>query len=209
GSTQLIDCLPFHPFSPLLLLFPFCFHRMTLFRNLKLMTAIDNKGGIGKDCSVPWNLPTDLSWLEMSTRLTLDPTKRNAVIFGRRTYFSIPQSDRPYGGRLNIVLSSSWSDEDQSTNTVIFVRNWMEIERVLEEFSSDLENVWILGGSEVYRHALENDLVEEVRITEIEEQFDCDAFFPKLDWRGRFDIETTRRMRENGIGYSMTIMRRR
>ncbi|KAF8385520.1 hypothetical protein PRIPAC_74662 [Pristionchus pacificus] len=182
---------------------------MSLFRNLKLMTAIDSEGGIGKDCAVPWNLPTDLSWLEMSTLLTTEPNKRNAVIFGRRTYFSIPESNRPYKGRLNIVLSGSLTGEEQSTNDVVFVRNWAEIERTIAKFSHELENVWVLGGSEVYSYALDKDLVEEVRITEIQRDFACDVFFPRLEWRHRFTIAQTKRMNENGVDYSMNILLRR
>ncbi|GMT10076.1 hypothetical protein PFISCL1PPCAC_1373 [Pristionchus fissidentatus] len=182
---------------------------MTLFRNLKLMTAIDSEKGIGKDGGVPWDLPTDLAWLEESTSKTCDPCKRNAVIFGRRTYFSIPESDRPYKGRLNIVLSSSWTGEEQSSNDVVYVRNWTEIERTLEKFSSELESVWVLGGSAVYQHALQNDLIEEVRITEIQKLFSCDAFFPEIEWRSRFEAADERQMTENGVSYSMSRLLRK
>lgn len=50
---------------------------------------------------------------ELTTR-TLDPGKQNAVIMGRKTWESIPQKFRPLAGRLNIVLSRSEGQDENS-----------------------------------------------------------------------------------------------
>ena len=50
---------------------------------------------------------------ELTTR-TVDPAKQNAVIMGRKTWESIPPKFRPLAGRLNIVLSRSEAQDENS-----------------------------------------------------------------------------------------------
>ena len=42
------------------------------------------------------------------------------------------------------------------------------------------ETLWVIGGAEIYKMALALDIVDEIRVTEIEEQHDCDVFFPEI-----------------------------
>ena len=45
------------------------------------------------------------------------------------------------------------------------------------------ETLWVIGGAEIYKMALALDIVDEIRVTEIEEQHDCDVFFPETSLR--------------------------
>ena len=52
------------------------------------------------------------------------------------------------------------------------------------------EEVFILGGGEIYRQALDKDLVDKMIITEVHGEFEGDTTFPEVD-KSRF-VETQR-----------------
>ncbi len=70
--------------------------------------------GIGKDGTMPWNLPGDMAYFKALTTQTRDSNKQNAVIMGRRTWDSIPAKFRPLSNRINIVLSRSLANGDST-----------------------------------------------------------------------------------------------
>jgi hypothetical protein len=70
------------------------------------IVACTRDGGIGKEGKLPWKLSGDMAYFKRVTLDTEDvPGARNAVIMGRKTWESIPNSFRPLPGRLNVVLS--------------------------------------------------------------------------------------------------------
>ena len=79
-------------------------------RSVSCVVAATPSGGIGKDGTLPWSLPSDLKHF---ARVTSDVPAgapagpRNAVVMGRKTWASIPEKFRPLKGRLNVVLSTS------------------------------------------------------------------------------------------------------
>ena len=71
-----------------------------LYNYVNFITACDNKGGIGKDGILPWNIPNEMKYFQSKT-------KGHIVVMGRTTYFSIPEKHRPLKDRLNLVLTSN------------------------------------------------------------------------------------------------------
>jgi dihydrofolate reductase len=67
-----------------------------------LVLARTLKGGIGKNNSLPWKLPSDL---KMFKKITSSGTQGNTVIVGRKTFESFHSKALP--NRLNIVISNS------------------------------------------------------------------------------------------------------
>ena len=43
------------------------------------------------------------------------------------------------------------------------------------------EKVFIIGGAQIYQESLEKDLVDQLDITVVHENFDADVFFPKIE----------------------------
>ena len=48
-------------------------------------------------------------------------------------------------------------------------------------FAKDEEEVFIIGGAQVYQQAMERNLVDQLDITLVHQEFDADVFFPEID----------------------------
>lgn len=139
-----------------------------------IVVAADRAGGIGKNGQLPWHLPGDMAYFK---RLTLEPPSaglRNAVIMGRKTWQSIPSKFRPLGGRINVVITSdSTLDLPESVARVdsfaAAIASVMDV--------NSLGSVFVIGGAQVYRQALEHPDLEFVYLTRVHATFDCDATF--------------------------------
>jgi dihydrofolate reductase len=137
----------------------------------QLVVAATRKLGIGKAGTMPWRLPRDLAYFKELTSKTVDPTKQNVVIMGRKTWESIPPKFRPLPGRINVVLTRARaSDEnngrigngpelDVHSQEVEGVHYSSSLKAVMEllgqpEMQGSIEQVFVIGGGQVYRWAL-------------------------------------------------------
>ena len=143
---------------------------------LNLIYARARNGVIGIKGQLPWHLPEDLAHFK---RTTLGCP----VIMGRKTWDSIPPKFRPLPGRTNVVITrqADWREDG-----VIPANNLLEALSICEHMSIILdpspEQVWVIGGAQIYAQAL--PLAKRVVITEIDADFEGDAFAPELgaDW---------------------------
>jgi dihydrofolate reductase len=124
-----------------------------------IVVAVGSGGVIGADGRMPWHLPEDLRHFRA---LTLGHT----VVMGRRTFESI---GRPLDGRRNIVLTRQpeWHHEG------------VETARSLEEALALSDDVFVIGGGEVYREAM--PLADRIYLTRVEGTWVGDTFFPTID----------------------------
>jgi dihydrofolate reductase len=60
------------------------------------------------------------------------------------------------------------------------VRSYEAAVARLEERREELHTCWVIGGSSVYREALERPDTDRLFLTEIKGEFGCDTFFPPL-----------------------------
>ena len=136
---------------------------------VSLIAAVAENGVIGKDNKLPWHLPADMKYFR-------DTTMGHCVIMGRRNYDSIPPKFRPFGGRTNIVVTRS---PDLSAPGCIVVHS---INDALKEAQKKNEKeVFIIGGADIYNQTIEK--ADKLYITHIDQAFEGDAFFPKIDPR--------------------------
>ena len=158
---------------------------------VSMIAAVARNGVIGKDNALPWRLPEDLAFFKQTTLGC-------PVLMGRKTYESI---NRPLPGRLNVVLStqSDWQPQPAKDGTpraviaypdqlpqgdqthIAKVTNLADAVKWLQGF----EQVFLIGGSQLYQQALEQDLVDELLLTELAADFDGDAWLPNWD-KNRF-----------------------
>lgn len=100
---------------------------------------------------------------------------------GRKTYYGIPPSKRPLPNRLNIVLSKTSTAADYPPEVVLCGSLPEAMERLAsEEMSDKIESIWIVGGTSVYKEAMESPHFNRLYFTQIMAEFECDTFFPKI-----------------------------
>lgn len=137
--------------------------------NLSLIVAVDSQKGIGKNNDLMWNLPADMRFFK-------ETTEGHVVIMGRKNYDSIPEKYRPLAGRTNIVLSRQ--AEFKAANCLVF----SSLEECLNKLSLlPSQKAFIIGGAQIYKLAIESNLVDEVFITQIDKAYGADTFFPEFD----------------------------
>jgi dihydrofolate reductase len=135
---------------------------------VKLIVAMDLERGIGRDNDLMWHLPDDMKFFK-------DTTKDQVVVMGRRNYDSIPEKFRPLPGRENVILTRNVGFE--ADNCEVF----NSLEACLDHYKEDERVIFIIGGGEIYKLALEAGRVEEMFITHVDKVYKADTFFPMFD----------------------------
>lgn len=134
-----------------------------------LIVAIDAERGIGKNNDLMWYLPNDMKFFK-------ETTQNQIVVMGRKNYDSIPEKYRPLPNRLNVVLTRN--EDFQAPHCEVFT----SLEACFEHFKNETERtVFIIGGGEIYKMALESGRIEEMYITYIDKEYGADTFFPSID----------------------------
>jgi dihydrofolate reductase len=131
---------------------------------LGLIWAQARDGVIGKGGVLPWHLPEDLAHFK---RVTMGCP----VIMGRKTWDSLPPKFRPLPGRTNVVITrdADWSAAGAERAA--------SLPQALA-LCADHPQAWVIGGAQIYAQAL--SLADSVEITEIDADFEGDAFAPEL-----------------------------
>ncbi|MBO0878787.1 MAG: dihydrofolate reductase [Mycobacterium sp.] len=143
---------------------------------VKLVVAHDDRRGIGRGGDMPWHVPGEMRWLAKTTRTTTHPDRRNALIMGLTTYYSIPAQRRPLGGRTNIVVSS----REPALEAGAIPASDLDIALKLANHIDNVEDIYIFGGASVYEQAIDQLIPEELLVTVIPGDFGCDRFFPEI-----------------------------
>ena len=134
----------------------------------------------------------------------------NAVIMGRKTWNSIPTKYRPLKGRTNVVLTSNPSSVECPEDVIVassLQKAWLQLSQV-----DNLGEIFIIGGSQVYKQALEENYVSKIIMTSVDTpaEMKFDTYFPQLgnEWKlcepDDDDDETTSTLVEdNGLTYKI------
>lgn len=130
------------------------------------VAAMASNRVIGADGQIPWHLPEDLRWFK-------ELTTGGTLLMGRVTYDSI---GRPLPGRVTIVMSRS---ENLQIPGVQVIRDLSGL------FSAKMQGeVFVVGGSEVYRVAL--PYCRDLYLTEVKREVEGDRKFPVFEELFRF-----------------------
>ena len=136
---------------------------------VSLIVAVSENKVIGKDNDLVWHLPNEM-------KLFKDTTKGHFVIMGRRNYESIPHKYRPLPSRTNVIVTR----QDDYKAEGCLVVNSVEKAIELAQKAGDKEP-FIIGGGQIYKHAIKNNLVDRIYLTRVHTEIDGDTYFDDLD----------------------------
>jgi len=131
---------------------------------LSIIVAKAKNNIIGKNNSLIWHLPDDLKRFK-----TL--TTGHTIIMGRKTFESL---GRVLPNRKHVVFTQNPEFKVNDENVEV-VHSLLEIQSYIESE----EEVFVIGGAMIY--SLLMPYVTKLYITQINQEFEGDVFFPKID----------------------------
>jgi dihydrofolate reductase len=131
---------------------------------ITIIAAIAKNNALGKDNDLIWHLPSDLKRFKKVT-------SGHHILMGRNTFESI---GKPLPNRTTIII----------TRNKNYFQDGCLIAHSIEEAIELVENddaIFIIGGAQIYKEAIEKDLVDQLDITQVHQEFEADVFFPEID----------------------------
>lgn len=134
-----------------------------------IIVAYDDEKGISCEGKIPWKISDDLIRFRKITTKTIDYTRKNMIIMGRKTFESI---GKPLPGRCNVVISRTQTQIDGVT----IINNLDEALRF--GFTDiNIERIFVIGGEEIYKEAIQSPYLRDIYVTHIMGNYKCDKKF--------------------------------
>lgn len=130
---------------------------------LSMIVAISRNYVIGNKGQIPWRIKGEQKRFK-------ELTTGNTIIMGRRSFQEI---GHPLPNRKTILISSTFSCEEENCTTVKSLREALELAKPQEN------EVYIAGGARVYEEAL--PYADRLYVTHIELDIEGDTYFPRFD----------------------------
>lgn len=131
---------------------------------ITIIAAIGKNNELGKNNDLIWHLPADLKRFKKIT-------SSHTIIMGRNTFESI---GKPLPNRKSIIITRNESYQKKGCEIVHSLEEAIEIIK-------DQQEAFIIGGAQIYKEAMQKNLVDQLDITLVDEGFDADVFFPRID----------------------------
>jgi dihydrofolate reductase len=155
-----------------------------------IVAVASSNNGIGKNNDLLWSLPGDMKFFRSKTI-------GYPVITGRKNYESIPEKFRPLPNRYNIVVTRQ-NIQYEGADVCSSIKEAIEIGESYQK-----GKIFIIGGGQIYKQCLEQDLIDKLIITWVEADVEADVFFPSLDAKWEI-VSEVRNNRDNKNVYPYT-----
>lgn len=130
-----------------------------------ILACLDSQNGIGKNNSIPWKIPEDLSWFKRMT-------KQSYIIIGRKTWESLPRKVKEDPQRTILVISKSL-DIPNAFPSIPDAHGWIFNDK-------KWTTIVYAGGNQIYREAMNKRYAQYLYLTTIDKFYDCDVFYPNI-----------------------------
>lgn len=168
---------------------------------LSVIAAIARNRVIGNNNAIPWHLPQDLKRFK---ELTLG----HPLIMGRKTYESI---GRLLPGRTSIIITRRGGYEVPGA---LIVKSIGEALGVCSQTKSgegenlaQVNECFVIGGADIFQQML--PLCERLYMTEIQRDFEGDAYFPEFDRNDWREVSREEHVDDDGLEYHFLTLDRK
>lgn len=149
---------------------------------MKLIVAVSENWGIGKDNDLLFSIPKDMKFFR-------ETTMGKTVILGRKNLESFP-GKKPLPKRPNIILT-----RDKS-----FLADGATVVNSIDELLAlpiDFEDAFVIGGEEIYRQLL--PYCDLCYVTKVKKTVDADKFMVNLDELSEWElVSESEEVEDNG-----------
>tara|TARA_B100001093_G_scaffold354108_1_gene338600 strand:+ start:5241 stop:5768 length:528 start_codon:yes stop_codon:yes gene_type:complete len=167
--------------------------------DINIIVAYCKNNGIGLNNSMPWKISSDLKKFKKLTQ----GDGNNAIIMGKNTWLSL--NCNPLTKRDNLILSTSLNiDIVHSNNIGKSFKNIEDLKDFL--YSKKYTTVWIIGGENIYKQFIDSEIfkINNIYVTYIDEVFDCDTYFPKINLE-KFHLKSISLHEQNNMNNEFNI----
>lgn len=154
---------------------------------LSLIVAMASNRTIGLNKKMPWHLSADLKKFK---KITMD----HPIIMGRKTFESI---GRPLPGRQNIIISRN--PDYQQEGCQVF----NNLDNALQSCAEN-DEVFVIGGATLYAATLAR--ADKLYITEIQQGFDGDTWFPEINLEQWHEIAREDINDDNSVAFNYSFI---
>lgn len=124
---------------------------------------------IGAGGDIPWHVPEDFAHFKRTT-------SGHPVVMGRLTWESLPR--RPLPGRTNVVVSSRGPfGVPDAGDSVVATASLSEALALAAEAPGG-DEIWVIGGSQIYNAAL--PVADVLEVSEINAEIEGDVYAPEI-----------------------------
>ena len=127
-----------------------------------LIAAAAENNALGKDNELLWHLPEDFKRFKQTT-------SGHYIIMGRKTFKSFP---KPLPNRTHVIITRQKNYLAEGCIVVNSLEDAISI-------SPKNEDVFIIGGAEIYSQSIET--ADKIELTRVHCEFEADAFFPEFN----------------------------
>lgn len=134
---------------------------------ISLIVAISENNAIGKNNNLLFHIKEDLAFFKKTTL-------NKHILMGRKTFESLP-GVLPSRKHLVITRDKNYSVDNEN------VEVYNNLLNVINKYKESEEELFIIGGGEIYKQALDSKLVDKLYITKVNKTVDdADVFFPHI-----------------------------
>ena len=159
---------------------------------VSIIAAIGKNRELGKDNKLIWHIKEDLQRFKKIT-------SGHPIIMGRKTWDSLPF--KPLPNRTNIVVTRNPGFSFAGGRLAKLVGSVGEALEIAKN-SPGGEEVFIIGGGQIYEQTIKKGLVDKLYLTIVEGEFDADTFFPDHSQFKKIVLEKKR----ESDGYKYTFL---
>ena len=143
----------------------------------KIIACINQKKALGKDGKLLYHIGNDLANFK---RMTVG----NVVVMGRKTFESLPNGE-PLKDRINVIITANEDfGVDAKFDNVFIVKSIKDAVELCDALFDNVE-CFVIGGESIYRQFMNEGLVDEMRLTIVNDETEGDVYFPEFnedDW---------------------------